>query len=60
MLIRRLAACAYSLMALKVYGIPNCGTCKKAIAWLEDQGIAYEFIDTKDAAPDKAHARKMG
>ncbi|MGI8933147.1 Spx/MgsR family RNA polymerase-binding regulatory protein [Leptolyngbya sp. BC1307] len=41
-------------MSLKVYGIPNCGTCKKAIAWLQDQNIAYEFIDTKTQPPTPA------
>jgi arsenate reductase len=40
-------------MTLQVYGIPNCGTCKKAIAWLTDQGIPYEFIDTKTHAPSR-------
>ncbi|NEQ97565.1 MAG: Spx/MgsR family RNA polymerase-binding regulatory protein [Cyanothece sp. SIO2G6] len=40
-------------MAIQVYGIPNCGTCKKACKWLDDNGIAYEFINTKDVAPDK-------
>jgi arsenate reductase len=39
---------------LQVYGIPNCGTCKKAIAWLEAQGIEYTFINTKDAPPTQA------
>lgn len=39
-------------MSIK-YGIPNCGTCKKAIAWLEDNNIEYEFINTKDNPPDK-------
>lgn len=38
-------------MSLKVYGIPNCGTCKKAIAWLQDQNITYKFIDTKTQPP---------
>ena len=38
-------------MALQVYGIPNCGTCKKAFKWLADQGIDYEFIDTKNHPP---------
>lgn len=41
-------------MALKVYGIPNCGTCKKAIAWLDAQDIAYEFINTKEHPPTEA------
>ena len=40
-------------MSLKVYGIPNCGTCKKALAWLDDQSIDYEFINTKEAPPTK-------
>lgn len=38
-------------MSLKVYGIPNCGTCKKAIAWLNEQGIEHEFINTKEQPP---------
>ena len=38
-------------MSLKVYGIPNCGTCKKAIAWLTEKNIPYEFIDTKEQPP---------
>jgi arsenate reductase len=40
-------------MALQVYGIPNCGTCKKAFQWLDQQGIAYEFINTKEHPPDR-------
>lgn len=40
-------------MSIKVYGIPNCGTCRKAIAWLEDNNIQYEFINTKDNPPHK-------
>jgi arsenate reductase len=36
---------------LQVYGIPNCGTCKKAFQWLEQQGLSYEFIDTKEQPP---------
>jgi arsenate reductase (glutaredoxin) len=38
-------------MGLKVYGIPNCGTCKKAIAWLTTQNIPHEFVDTKVHPP---------
>ncbi|ABE50135.1 ArsC family reductase [Methylobacillus flagellatus] len=32
---------------MKLYGIPNCNTVKKARAWLEERGIAYEFHDFK-------------
>lgn len=40
-------------MALQVYGIPNCGTCKKAITWLNSHGVEYEFINTKENPPSK-------
>lgn len=30
-----------------IYGIKQCGTMKKAMAWLDDMGIAYEFHDYK-------------
>ena len=33
----------------KIYGIKNCSTMKKAFAWLDARGIAYEFIDYKKA-----------
>lgn len=32
---------------LKLYGIPNCNTVKKARTWLDEHGIAYEFYDFK-------------
>ena len=41
-------------MSIQVYGIPNCGTCKKAIKWLQDNNIDYEFINTKNNPPNKA------
>lgn len=39
---------------MKLYGIPNCGTVKKARTWLDDQGIAYEFHDYKKQGVDAA------
>ena len=30
-----------------IYGIPNCDTMKKARAWLESHGVAYDFHDYK-------------
>ena len=32
---------------MKLYGISNCGTVKKARIWLDDHGIDYEFHDFK-------------
>ena len=41
-------------MSLKIYGIPTCNTCKKALKWLDDRGVDYEFINTKDTPPTKS------
>lgn len=35
-----------------LYGIPNCGSVKKARDWLESQSIAYTFHDFKKAGID--------
>ena len=32
---------------MKLYGIKNCDTVKKARKWLDENGIAYEFHDFK-------------
>ena len=36
-------------MKAKIYGIRNCDTMKKAFAWLDAKGVAYEFHDYKKA-----------
>ena len=38
---------------IKVYGITNCETVKKARAWLDGKRIAYEFVDFKKTPPDR-------
>ena len=43
--------------ALKVYGIANCDTVKRARQWLQEQGLGYEFVDFKKTPPD---ARQIG
>ena len=37
---------------LKIYGLKNCDTCKKAIKWLDAENIDYEFLDIRNPAPD--------
>jgi len=32
-----------------LFGIKNCDTMKKAMNWLSENGIAYEFVDYKKA-----------
>lgn len=36
-------------MEPRIYGIRNCDTMKKAFAWLDAKGIAYDFHDYKKA-----------
>jgi Spx/MgsR family transcriptional regulator len=37
---------------INIYGIKNCDTMKKARAWLDSRGVAYEFHDYKtEGAP---------
>ena len=40
---------------IRVYGIKNCDTMKKAMTWLTENGIAYEFIDYKKAGVAEAN-----
>ena len=40
---------------MKIYGIKNCDTMKKAFAWLDANGVAYEFIDYKKAGVAEQH-----
>jgi arsenate reductase len=40
-------------MSIQVYGIPNCGTCKKAFTWLETNAVKYEFVNTKEQPPTR-------
>ena len=40
---------------IRIYGIKNCDTMKKAFAWLEAKGMAYEFVDYKKAGVVASH-----
>jgi arsenate reductase len=49
---------------LSVYGLKNCDTCRKALKWLEAEGVAYSFHDVKadgiSAADVKRFAASLG
>lgn len=34
-------------MAVKVYGLKNCDTCRKARKWLDAEGVAHQFHDVR-------------
>ena len=43
---------------IKVYCYERCSTCKKALKWLDENGIDHEVIDIKGDNPDEAALRK--
>lgn len=43
---------------LIVYGIPNCNTVKKALTWLDEHGVAYQFHDFKKLGLDADTANR--
>jgi Spx/MgsR family transcriptional regulator len=45
-------------MSITIYGIKNCDTMKKARAWLDDHGIAYDFHDYKAAGIEKSRLKQ--
>ena len=50
--------------SITIYGIKNCDTMKKARAWLDQHGVAYEFHDYKTAGIEREQlerwAREVG
>ncbi|WP_200837657.1 ArsC family reductase [Starkeya nomas] len=45
-------------MTVTIYGIKNCDTMKKARAWLDTHGVAYDFHDYKTSGIDAAHLKE--
>lgn len=41
-------------MSLTMYWYPNCGTCKKAKKWFDDQEISYTLIHIVEETPSEA------
>src|SRR3954447_20854381 len=47
-------------MILTIYGIKNCDTMKKARAWLDSRGVAYDFHDYKTAGIGRDTLKQWG
>jgi arsenate reductase len=45
-------------MPITIYGIKNCDTMKKARAWLDQHGTAYDFHDYKTAGIDRERLQR--
>ena len=43
---------------ITVYCYERCSTCKKALKWLDEKGIAYDLKDIKGEHPDEALLRE--
>jgi arsenate reductase (glutaredoxin) len=41
-----------------IYGIKNCDTMKKARAWLDGHGVAYDFHDYKAQGVERARLQQ--
>jgi len=46
-------------MSLTMYWYPNCGTCKKAKKWFDDQEISYELIHIVEETPSEATLKDL-
>ena len=44
---------------MKVFVYEKCGTCRKAIKWLEERGIDYQAVPIRETPPSKATLKKM-
>ena len=42
---------------MKVLCYPKCGTCKKALKWLDDNGLKYEYRHIVEDNPSKEELR---
>ena len=40
-------------MSIQVYGMISCVTCRKALQWLDNNNVVYEFIETRYDPPSK-------
>ena len=43
---------------MQILCYPRCTTCKKAIKWLDEKGVEYEYRDIKEKNPKKSELKK--
>lgn len=44
---------------ITVYHYPRCGTCKKALRWLDEHGVDYQLVDIVDNPPSSATLKRV-
>lgn len=45
-------------MSIKVYAYSKCGTCRKALKWLDEHGVEYKNIPIVEKPPSKTALKK--
>ncbi|MBU6080431.1 arsenate reductase family protein [Allobacillus halotolerans] len=46
-------------MTVTIYQYPKCGTCRKALKWLDENNIAYESVHIVDNPPSESELKKI-
>jgi len=46
-------------MDIKIYQYENCGTCKKALKWLDGRSVNYKTVAIREKPPTQAELRTM-
>ena len=46
-------------MAVKVYGADWCGDTKRTLAYLDGQGVAYEYVNVEEDAKASAWVKEQ-
>lgn len=46
-------------MTIKIYSYPKCSTCRKAIKFLENAGVAFETLDITVNPPSRSELANM-
>ena len=44
---------------MKVYLYEKCGTCRKALKWLDERGIGYQAVPIRETPPSQTALKKM-
>ena len=44
---------------IKLYSYKNCGTCKRAIKWLDEHNISYDLIAIRQTPPSQEELMHM-
>ena len=43
---------------MKLFGIRSCDTCREARAWLDEQGVDYDYVDIRTDGLDNGDLKR--